>query len=223
MNSDERYLRQQDLVPPERLASCHATVVGVGAIGRQVALQLAAMGMQWLQLIDPETVEPVNLACQGYLEANLGQPKVQATAHMARHINHALQVQAVPARFRRSLAVGNVLFACVDSIQTRQLIWEAVKAKVDFLADGRMTAEVLRVLVAADPGSRAHYPTTLFSSDEAYSGSCTAKSTIFCANVAAGLMLAQFSRWLRGLPIEADSCLNLLTNELTVPTSLATR
>jgi hypothetical protein len=37
----DRDLRQRDIVPPERLAACRATIVGVGAIGRQVALQLA--------------------------------------------------------------------------------------------------------------------------------------------------------------------------------------
>ncbi len=40
-----RYSRQQDIVPSERLAGCKATVIGVGAIGRQVALQLTAMGV----------------------------------------------------------------------------------------------------------------------------------------------------------------------------------
>ena len=41
----DRDIRQRGLVPPERLAACHAVVIGVGAIGRQVALQLAAVGM----------------------------------------------------------------------------------------------------------------------------------------------------------------------------------
>ena len=41
----ERYSRQQDIVPEERMAECKVTIVGVGAIGRQVALQLAAMGV----------------------------------------------------------------------------------------------------------------------------------------------------------------------------------
>ena len=36
----DRDLRQRDIVPPERLAACRTTVVGVGAIGRQVAVQL---------------------------------------------------------------------------------------------------------------------------------------------------------------------------------------
>ncbi|MBE3097256.1 MAG: ThiF family adenylyltransferase [Planctomycetes bacterium] len=47
-------------MPAERLAECRATVVGVGAIGRQVALQLAAIEIPWLQLVDFDTVEESN-------------------------------------------------------------------------------------------------------------------------------------------------------------------
>ncbi len=38
MQQDERYSRQRDIVPAARIAECKATVIGVGAIGRQVAL-----------------------------------------------------------------------------------------------------------------------------------------------------------------------------------------
>jgi sulfur carrier protein ThiS adenylyltransferase len=212
----DRDLRQREIVPPERLAACRATVVGVGAIGRQVALQLAAMGIPWLQLIDPDTVEPVNLACQGYLQDDLNRPKVQATADLCQQINHGLEVHELSERFRRSADVGNVLFCCVDHIDTRRLIWQAVRDRVEFWADGRMSAEVLRVLVACDAASRRHYPTTLFAAEQAYAGACTAKSTIFCANIAAGLMVAQFAKFLRRLPVDADLQLNLLAGELTV-------
>ena len=70
--NDERYSRQKDIVPIERIAECKATVIGVGAIGRQVALQLAAIGIPWLQLIDFDHVEWSNLASQGYLEGDMG-------------------------------------------------------------------------------------------------------------------------------------------------------
>jgi len=213
--SDERFSRQQDLVPMERLSVCKATVVGVGAIGRQVALQLAAMGVPWLQLVDFDIVEESNLASQGYLEEDLGRMKVEATADLCRKINRNLNVHTAADRFKRSMEVGNAVFVCVDQIDTRRLIWEAVKNKADFFADGRMAAEVLRVLTACDATGRKHYPTTLFAAEEAYAGACTAKTTIYCANIAAGLMLAQFTKWLRRLPVEPDLCLNLLTAELT--------
>jgi sulfur carrier protein ThiS adenylyltransferase len=112
--------------------------------------------------------------------------------------------------------VGNTLFCCVDSIATRRLIWEAVQDRVTFFVDGRMSAEVLRVLTAFDAASRVHYPTTLFASEDAYQGSCTARSTIYCANIAAGVMLAQFAKFLRGMPVDQDIQLNLLSTELSV-------
>ena len=211
-----RDARQRDIVPVERLAVCQATVVGVGAVGRQVALQLAAIGVLQLQLIDPDEVEVVNLACQGYLQENLGQSKVNATAELCSRIHPQIQMECETARFRRSMEIGSILFCCVDSIEVRRLIWESTCDRLAFFADGRMSAEVVRVLTAADTPSRKHYPSTLFSSGQAYQGACTAKSTIFAANIAAGLMLSQFSKWLRRLPVEADLTLNLLSAELSV-------
>ena len=216
MSSDERYSRQRDIVPPERLAQIKATVIGVGAIGRQVALQLTAMGVPWLELIDFDVVEESNLASQGYLEDDLGRYKVDATADLCQQINHGLEAHVAKDRFRRSMEVGNAIFCCVDRIDTRRLIWESVKDRVSFFADGRMSAEALRVLTAADEQGQAHYPTTLFAATEAHEGACTAKTTIYCANVASGVMLAQFTRYLRGIPTDSDIQLNLFTTELTV-------
>ena len=62
--------------------------------------------------------------------------------------------------------------------------------------------------------NRQQYPSTLFAGQEAYAGSCTAKATIYCANVAAGLMLSQFAKWLRRLAVDFDLQLNLLSAEM---------
>jgi len=217
MNSEqmnERYIRQKDIVLADRLAACKVTVVGVGAIGRQVALQLTAMGIAWLQLVDFDIVDASNLASQGYLENDLEKPKVEATTLLCKQINTGVEIHWVKQPFRRSMETGNVVFCAVDRIDTRRLIWEAVKDKTNFFADGRMTAEVLRILTACDFTSRKHYPTTLFHSDEAFEGPCTAKTTIYCANIAAGLMIAQFTKYLRQLPVDCDIQFNLLASEL---------
>ena len=214
--NDERYSRQKDIVPPERISGCKATVIGVGAIGRQVALQLSAMGIPWLQMIDHDKVEWSNLASQGYLEGDMGKLKVNATLELCLKINAAGQIYAVPERFRRSMEIGNVVFCAVDKIDVRRLIWESVKDKASFFIDGRMSAEVLRIITACDCESRRHYPTTLFRPDEAFVGPCTAKTTIYSANIAAGLMVTQFTKYLRQLPVDADIQLNLLASELSV-------
>ena len=104
----------------------------------------------------------------------------------------------------------------MDSIVTRQLVWEAVRGRAAFFADGRMAAEVVRVLASADPPGDRYYVTTLFAEERAYAGACTAKSTVYTASIAAGLMLTQFTRWLRCLPLDRDVSLNLLSMELGV-------
>lgn len=201
---DDRFSRQADIVPRERIMDCDATVIGVGAIGRQVALQLTAIGVPHLQLIDFDQVEISNLATQGYLVKDMNQPKVDATATFCRQMNSDLNVEVILDRFKRSTPVGNCVFCCVDSIVTRRLIWDAVKDKVNFFVDGRMSAEVLRVITACDEKSRQYYPQTLFAAEQARAGPCTAKTTIYCANIAAGFMLAQFTKYLRLLPIDPD-------------------
>jgi molybdopterin-synthase adenylyltransferase len=212
----DRFVRQKELVPNERLAELLVTVIGVGAIGRQVALQLAAIGARRLQLIDFDTVDSTNITTQGYLKSDVGVLKVHATAEAIRRLDPSVEVLLVDARYRPRLEVGPVIFCCVDSIDARAAIWRSAGRRSEFWADGRMLGEVIRVLVAADEPSRRHYPTTLFAATEAEPGRCTARSTIYTANIAAGLMMHQFARWLRGQPVDADATINLLAAELVV-------
>lgn len=226
MSSTERLAgrdaRQRDLVPPERLADCHAVVIGVGSIGRQVALQLAATGVPAMTLYDPDTVAVENLATQGFWETDLGDAKVHAVANVCHQQYPRLELHARPERFRKSSVRDwsrdhpHVVFCCVDSIATRKLVWEATRERASFFADGRMTAEVVRVLASDFPVMDERYAGTLFAAGEAVAGSCTAKSTIYAASVAAGLMVGQFARWLRGQWVTPDQTLNLLAAELTV-------
>lgn len=218
MNINERYSRQKDLVPEKKLAKCDITVIGIGAIGRQVSIQLAAMGARKLQLIDHDLVEESNIASQGYYEADLGAPKVIATGNICASINKELDIEQVYSRYRRSETVGNIIFCCVDKIETRKMIWEKIGAQSDLYIDARMSGEVLRVInaMADDPKSVEYYPSTLFAADEAHTGQCTAKSTIYCANIAAGMVVARFAMWLRKVPLEYDIMLNILANELII-------
>ncbi len=221
----DRDIRQRELIPPDNLAKVHAVVVGAGAVGRQVAMQLAATGVPVMDLIDHDTVGVENLAPQGYWPQDLDQPKVEATGRLCRCIYPEITLVCQAEPFRRSSArrlewirqngVRLALFCCVDSIVTRKLIWESTREHLHFFADGRMSAEVLRVLASGQPGGDYYYATTLFGAEEAYAGSCTAKSTLYTASICAGLMVGQFARWLRGLPVDRDVTINLLSAELS--------
>ena len=90
-SAGDRFARQQDLVPANRLADLLITVIGVGAIGRQVALQLAAVGARRLQLIDFDRVEATNVTTQGFLADDIGQLKVRATAQLIGRLDPSIE------------------------------------------------------------------------------------------------------------------------------------
>ncbi|WP_298865604.1 ThiF family adenylyltransferase [uncultured Gimesia sp.] len=212
----DRFLRQSDLIPAERLSQITATVIGVGAIGRQVALQLAAIGTPRIQLVDFDTVELTNITTQGYRRQDLGQSKVDATTRAIQELDESIQVLSISDRYRVSVPVGEAVFCCVDSISDRAAIWRSAGKHCDFWCDGRMQGEVMRVLTASDPLSRKQYAETLFPQQEAHQGSCTAQGTIYTANMAAGLIVHSFGRWLRGLACSRNMMLNLLAMELNI-------
>lgn len=216
---NNRFEKQADLVPQDRLADLTVSVLGVGAIGRQVALQLAAIGVRKLQLIDFDIVDLNNITTQGYSWREVGGPKVNALRQSLELIERDIEIETIADKFRPRIMLGQAIACCVDSISVREAIWRAAGSRCQFWCDGRMLGEVIRVLTATDQASRQHYPQTLFEQHEAEAGRCTARSTIYTANIAAGLMLHQFARWLRGQPIDPDLSLNLLASELTVGVS----
>jgi len=73
-----------------------------------------------------------------------------------------------------------------------------------------------RIITACDEKNREYYTQTLFTAQQAHAGPCTAKTTIYCANIAAGFMLAQFTKYLRMLPVDPDIQVNLLASEINV-------
>ena len=169
-----------------------------------------------MQIIDFDVVDLSNVTTQGYLTGDVGRPKVEATAAVIRQLDPSIAVETILDRYRPRMEIGSVIFCCVDNIDARSAIWRSVGSKCRFWADGRMLGEVIRILTVAEHVGRDHYPTTLFSQSEAQSGRCSSRSTIYAASIAAGLMVHQFTRWLRGMPVDRDTSLNLLAGEWAV-------
>jgi len=162
------------------------------------------------------TYDWTNVTTQGYLTTDVGRPKVLATAAAIAQIDPTIEVETVEDRFRPRIEIGDATFCAVDSITVRTAIWRSVAPRCRFWTDGRMLSELLRILTVADEQGRNHYPMTLFAQAEAQAGRCTAHTTIYAAGIAAGLMVHQFTRWLRGLPIDREISLNLLASEWLV-------
>lgn len=218
--NDNRFTRYSEIIDPELLERSQVAVIGVGAIGRQVALQLAAMGVGNLLLIDPDIVNEVNLGPQGYAAFDIDKDKVTAIHEDCVTLNPDCNVvtNTCVAQESESLLESRIIFCCVDCIEARKEIWELLseEGSAAFWCDGRMAAELCRVISinTRELGNAEYYESTLFSKDEAFNAPCTARSTIYCANIAAGIMVSQFVKHLRKFPLIRDVEFNILAMSL---------
>jgi molybdopterin-synthase adenylyltransferase len=210
----DRFIRQSGLFPQDRLAKTTVSVIGVGAIGRQVAMQLGALGAGRIQLVDFDRVDAGNITTQGYRRSDLGKLKVHALAEAIGELDQGIAVETIADRYRPQISLGEAVFCCVDSITARAAIWRSAGRAAAFWSDGRMLGEVIRVLTVDGTAGREAYASTLFPQAEAQVGACTSRSTIYAASIAAGLMVHQFTRRLRGLSCDGDISLNLLAGEM---------
>ena len=200
----DRYTRNSDLVCQESINQHVVVIVGVGAIGSQLAEQLAKLGVSRFVLIDMDCVSEVNLPVQGFYEDELGDAKVMAVADRLRRINSQAQVEVharpwKPEDSAQLIPEEAVVFACVDDMAVRRKLFETelLRRRQPVFFDGRMTAESFKVFCATTdhPDSVRFYRESLFSNKEMFREACTAKATIYCASIAAGCICAMFKQW----------------------------
>jgi len=199
---DERYLRNASLVDQEAINRQPVAIVGVGAIGSHLAEMLAKLGVRQFALIDPDEVDTVNLAVQGFYEREVGQAKVIAIAKRLVAIDSMVAVVCHETEYDAGLVPpGSVVFACVDSMRVRCRIFRDFQENDwPVFFDGRMAAESLRAFCVerTDREASALYRQSLFPSHEAYHEGCTARATIYCASLAAAILCALYKRWAMG-------------------------
>jgi adenylyltransferase/sulfurtransferase len=106
--SDEELYYSRQLVLPDigydgqlRLSNASVCIVGLGGLGSPAAVQLAAMGVGHLRLVDYDVVELSNLQRQHLYDTNsLGYPKVEVAAERLGKLNPYIEIEPLP------LAVG---------------------------------------------------------------------------------------------------------------------
>lgn len=123
----DRFGRQR-LIPgwsQERLEAATAVVAGVGALGNEVAKNLALAGVGHLILCDPDTVEPSNLSRTVLVtDDDVGRPKAEAAAQSLRRLNPALHAEPRVADLAVGVGLGeladaDVVLGCLDSRRSR--------------------------------------------------------------------------------------------------------
>jgi molybdopterin/thiamine biosynthesis adenylyltransferase len=124
-----RWDRIDGIVDVEELAEKHVLVVGLGSGGSTVALELAKAGVGRLTLVDPDTLEPVNLVrheCDGRY---LGSGKAAAVAELVRLRNPNAEVEVLRAdvfalggRLASVVSSADLVAGCTDSEPPKHLV-----------------------------------------------------------------------------------------------------
>lgn len=194
-----RFQVQNKFLPLTRIREEWVTVIGAG---RQVALQLVALGIPKLSVIDPALVEPRHVTSQGYRADDVGKPKVDCIGDVCHQAEPRLDYTGVQDAFRPAMAVGSCVFCCVDSFTARKLIWLSVERRCQLWIDVRLESEAFRVFSAEDESSKRRYAATLAA--RAAKRRKASSSSICIAGLAASLAVYQFTRYLRDLPLQHD-------------------
>jgi len=184
---NQAYLtRQLDLIPISKLGM-PITVIGAGAVGSNTVLQLARMGFGNITVIDFDEVSEENMNSQGYFTTHIGRKKVECLQEMVK-LAIGFDIKVEDKYYIDDNLTGLVISA-VDSMEVRKNIWENC-TNAEYIIDPRMAAEfaTLAVMKRSSGKDLADYVKTLYTDDEAIHESCTAKATVYCANLLSGLV-----------------------------------
>lgn len=186
----EHLTRQLDLIPMASL-DYKITVIGAGAIGSWTVLALAKMGFWDITVFDDDTVTIENMNCQFFRFSDIGKSKALALQAMVKDFT-GVEIEAFNQRYGGKNTFNGIVISAVDSMSVRRMIWEAHQLSpfTKVIIDPRMGAEdaLMYSMRPNDKTDRETYRKSLYTDAQAMPERCTAKSTIYTANMLSGLV-----------------------------------
>ncbi|MGW8289083.1 MAG: HesA/MoeB/ThiF family protein, partial [Candidatus Bathyarchaeia archaeon] len=129
-----------------KLKGSKVCLVGVGGLGSPASMQLAAMGVGFLRIVDRDFVELTNLHRQHlYGVDDVGVPKVEAAAKRLRRLNPYITVEPLPLSVNEANAEDlvrgmDVVVDGLDSMVARYAINRAcIKLGVPYVFGAAIT------------------------------------------------------------------------------------
>ena len=175
--------RSQDIAD---LKSVEFHIVGCGAIGSSVAMQLVRLGADNFYLYDFDKVEIPNIGVSQYNEQDVGLPKVRALINHMKRVNVMIKVEGIIDRFTTyEGSKEGILILGLDSMKARRdIVKMLVKCpyKPKIVIDGRMGAEHYQQYIYNNI-TMSQYDKNWYSDDESDPEPCTRKATSYCSNM----------------------------------------
>jgi len=201
-------IRHLQIFDPDRFDKNRVDVIGCGAVGSRIAMEMAKLGIRNLHLWDGDVVEAHNIANQLFVLRDIGRPKVEALAEAILAAT-GLSATVHHQRIEGPVTLGNVVFLAVDTMSARKAIFKDclhLKFTTQVVIEVRMGVEELRVY-GFNPRSRADvlaWNSTLIDDAKTVESACGARTTVGAtAGITACLAVHRFLQYYRG-EIERD-------------------
>ena len=107
---------------PEKLHGKPVHVIGLGAIGSNIAETLARLGIEEMHIYDFDTVDSPNIANQMYYQDQMTMTKLEATENNITRINKNINLHLYRGGWTEDTVLDGHVFIAVDSIETRKQI-----------------------------------------------------------------------------------------------------
>lgn len=219
MFTSSHLTRQLDLIPLEAL-KMPVHIIGAGAIGSHVALMLAKMGVTDISVYDPDVVSIENMSCQGFRFSDIGKLKVKALFDIVEsYTNVKIKGYCFPWTKEKPFDLRGIVVSAADSMKVRADLFNHCKDdfRIEWFIDSRMGAEsaLMYVMNAQRPIDQEAYSATLYSDEEAQPERCTAKATIYTANLLSGHVVKAVKDLITKKPYPRTTMWNIAKNTKT--------
>jgi len=112
--------------PTDCVSSIH--IIGLGATGANIGVQLVKLGIEELHVYDFDDVEEHNIANQVYNRYHVGTYKTVSFIDIVGRINPNCKIKSfnerVTKKIIREKILSGIIFLCVDSMGTRKELME---------------------------------------------------------------------------------------------------
>ncbi len=201
------FSHQTDIFDPNQFG-WPVHLIGAGGIGSALALPTMKIGVRELHLWDTDRVEAHNVPNQMlFRHTDIGKFKVDAAKEMLEMFGFDVEIVVHNEWVTEDTALEGVVISGVDSIQSRQAIWQAVKRNafdIPFYMDARVGGEFLRLLTAnpMDPDDVDFYEPYLdIDPDTIPELPCAARAVIHPVGTVANWAVSALTHFYREIPV----------------------
>lgn len=195
------YTRQASIVDLEKYSKIRIDVVGAGATGSKIVLDLAKHGFRNIHVYDFDKVEVHNVPNQVYGPKDVGSNKVEALHELVMRLC-GIKITPHTERYTGNEEdYGEAVFLAVDTMSERKSIFDNISRKIglEIVIETRTGIYEGRVYSITPNTSRKKYMESMYSDDVAAQTACGGQIMIGAtSSVVAGMAVWCFLEWLRG-------------------------